>query len=51
MKFVDTGRNVYKAILDQTEEGYFAKDDSYIADKNDKVKTAFDTAAAPAGPP
>jgi cellobiose transport system substrate-binding protein len=46
VKFVDTGRNVYKAILDQTEEGYFAKDDSYIAEKNDKVKTAFDTAAA-----
>ena len=46
VKFVDTSRNPYKAILDQTEEGYFAKDDSYIADKNDKVKTAFDTAAA-----
>lgn len=46
VKFVDTGRNVYKAILDQTEEGYFAKDDSYIAEKNDKVKTAFDQAAA-----
>ncbi|KJK48797.1 sugar ABC transporter substrate-binding protein [Lentzea aerocolonigenes] len=46
VKFVDTGRNVYKAILDQTEEGYFAKDDSYIADKNAAVKTAFDTAAA-----
>ncbi|MEV6242168.1 extracellular solute-binding protein [Lentzea sp. NPDC051838] len=45
VKFVDTGRNPYKAILDQTEEGYFKKDDSYFADKNDKVKTAFDTAA------
>ena len=46
VKFVDTGRNVYKAILDQTEEGYFAKDDSYIAEKNAKVKAAFDMAAA-----
>ncbi|MET9627345.1 extracellular solute-binding protein [Lentzea sp. NPDC006480] len=46
VKFVDTGRNVYKAILDQTEEGYFKKDDSYFADKNPAVKTAFDTAAA-----
>ncbi|GLZ29625.1 sugar ABC transporter substrate-binding protein [Lentzea sp. NBRC 105346] len=46
VKFVDTARNVYKAILDQTEEGYFAKaDDAFIADKNDKVKQAFDQAA------
>jgi cellobiose transport system substrate-binding protein len=47
VKFVDTARNVYKAILDQTEEGYFAKaDDSFIAERNDKVKAAFDQAAA-----
>jgi cellobiose transport system substrate-binding protein len=46
VKFVDTALNVYKAILDQTEEGYFAKDDSYIADKNAKVKDAFQLAAS-----
>jgi len=46
VKFVDTALNVYKAILDQTEEGYFAKDDSYIADKNTKVSDAFKLAAA-----
>ncbi|MCC8245107.1 extracellular solute-binding protein [Saccharothrix luteola] len=46
-KFVDTAQNVYKAILDQTEEGYFAKaDDSFIGDKNDKVKRAFTLAAS-----
>ncbi|MEU4763073.1 extracellular solute-binding protein [Actinosynnema sp. NPDC023794] len=46
-KFVDTAQNVYKAILDQTEEGYFAKaDDSFIGDKNDKVKQAFTLAAS-----
>jgi cellobiose transport system substrate-binding protein len=46
VKFVDTALNVYKAILDQTEEGYFAKDDSYIADKNSKVKDAFQLAGS-----
>ena len=46
-KFVDTAQNVYKAILDQTEEGYFAKaDDSFIGDRNDKVKQAFTLAAS-----
>ncbi|NUT51320.1 MAG: extracellular solute-binding protein [Saccharothrix sp.] len=46
VKFVDTAQNVYKAILDQTEEGYFAKaDDSYIADRNEKVEQAFTLAA------
>jgi cellobiose transport system substrate-binding protein len=46
VKFVDTALNVYKAILDQTEEGYFAKaDDSYIADRNTKVDDAFKLAA------
>ncbi|WP_433263517.1 extracellular solute-binding protein [Actinosynnema sp. CS-041913] len=45
VKFVDTAQNVYKAILDQTEEGYFAKDDSYIADRNPKVADAFELAA------
>ncbi|WP_033437842.1 ABC transporter substrate-binding protein [Saccharothrix sp. NRRL B-16314] len=46
VKFVDTAQNVYKAILDQTEEGYFAKaDDSFIGDKNEKVKQAFTLAA------
>ena len=46
-KFVDTAQNVYKAILDQTEEGYFAKaDDSFIGDKNDKVEQAFTLAAS-----
>lgn len=47
VKFVDTSLNVYKAILDQTEEGYFAKaDDSYIAEKNTKVSDAFTLAAS-----
>jgi cellobiose transport system substrate-binding protein len=46
VKFVDTALNVYKAILDQTEEAYFAKDDSYIADKNPKVGDAFRLAAS-----
>ncbi len=47
VKFVDTAQNVYKAILDQTEEGYFAKaDDSFIGDRNDKVKQAFTLAAS-----
>ncbi|WP_238412331.1 extracellular solute-binding protein [Saccharothrix deserti] len=47
VKFADTAQNVYKAILDQTEEGYFAKsDDSFIADRNDKVKEAFTLAAS-----
>ncbi|MEO6085177.1 MAG: extracellular solute-binding protein [Umezawaea sp.] len=45
VKFVDTALNVYKAILDQTEEGYFAKDDSYIADQNPKVSAAFTLSA------
>ncbi|MFD9734678.1 extracellular solute-binding protein [Umezawaea sp. NPDC059074] len=46
VKFVDTALNVYKAILDQAEEGYFAKaDDSYIADKNTKVSEGFTLAA------
>jgi cellobiose transport system substrate-binding protein len=45
VKFVDTALNVYKAILDQTEEAYFAKDDSYIADRNPKVSAAFTLAA------
>ncbi|MFC6089035.1 extracellular solute-binding protein [Saccharothrix lopnurensis] len=45
-KFVDTAQNVYKAILDQTEEGYFAKaDDSFIGDSNQKVEDAFRLAA------
>ncbi|WP_309114518.1 extracellular solute-binding protein [Saccharothrix sp.] len=47
VKFVDAAQNVYKAILDQTEEGYFAKaDDSFIADKNPKVADAFKLAAS-----
>ncbi|MFI9816394.1 extracellular solute-binding protein [Saccharothrix variisporea] len=47
VKFVDTAQNVYKAILDQTEEGYFAKaDDSFIADSNAKVADAFKLAAS-----
>ncbi|HEX6343871.1 extracellular solute-binding protein [Umezawaea sp.] len=47
VKFVDTALNVYKAILDQTEEAYFAKaDDSYIADRNTKVGDAFTLAAS-----
>ncbi|MEJ2859471.1 MULTISPECIES: extracellular solute-binding protein [unclassified Saccharothrix] len=47
VKFVDTAQNVYKAILDQTEEGYFAKaDDSFIADTNPKVADAFKLAAS-----
>ena len=47
VKFVDTSLNVYKAILDQTEEGYFAKsDDSYIGGENTKVKDAFALAAS-----
>ncbi|MCS7478234.1 extracellular solute-binding protein [Umezawaea endophytica] len=47
VKFVDTALNVYKAILDQTEEGYFAKaDDSYIGEKNTKVSDAFTLAAS-----
>ncbi|ONI89515.1 sugar ABC transporter substrate-binding protein [Saccharothrix sp. ALI-22-I] len=47
VKFVDTAQNVYKAILDQTEEGYFAKaDDSFIADSNAKVEQAFALAAS-----
>ncbi|MDQ2588187.1 ABC transporter substrate-binding protein [Saccharothrix yanglingensis] len=46
-KFVDAAQNVYKAILDQTEEGYFAKaDDGFIADSNDKVEKAFTLAAS-----
>ncbi|QFZ22491.1 extracellular solute-binding protein [Saccharothrix syringae] len=47
VKFVDTAQNVYKAILDQTEEGYFAKaDDSFIAGTNEKVADAFELAAS-----
>ncbi|XVV01965.1 extracellular solute-binding protein [Actinosynnema sp. CA-248983] len=47
VKFVDAAQNVYKAILDQTEEGYFAKaDDSFIADSNAKVADAFKLAAS-----
>ncbi|MBB5955838.1 cellobiose transport system substrate-binding protein [Saccharothrix tamanrassetensis] len=46
VKFVDAAQNVYKAVLDQTEEGYFAKDDSYIADRNPKVADAFGLAAS-----
>lgn len=47
VKFVDAAQNVYKAILDQTEEGYFAKaDDSFIGDTNPKVKQAFELAAS-----
>ncbi len=47
VKFVDTALNVYKAILDQTEEGYFAKaDDSYIGGDNKDVSDAFALAAS-----
>ncbi|NUT91887.1 MAG: extracellular solute-binding protein [Saccharothrix sp.] len=47
VKFIDAAQNVYKAILDQTEEGYFAKgDDSFIADSNAKVADAFKLAAS-----
>ncbi|MBP2338256.1 cellobiose transport system substrate-binding protein [Saccharothrix coeruleofusca] len=47
VKFVDAAQNVFKAALDQTEEGYFAKaDDSYIADTNPKVAQAFKLAAS-----
>ncbi|RKT56785.1 extracellular solute-binding protein [Saccharothrix australiensis] len=46
VKFVDTAQNVYKAVLDQTEEGYFAKDDTFIADTNPKVAEAFTLAAS-----
>ncbi|WNV89617.1 extracellular solute-binding protein [Umezawaea sp. Da 62-37] len=46
VKFVDTALNVYKAILDQTGEGYFAKaDDSYIGGTNQKVADGFALAA------
>ncbi|MET1071812.1 MAG: extracellular solute-binding protein [Umezawaea sp.] len=46
VKFVDTALNVYKAILDQTEENYFAKaDDSYIGGENQKVADGFRLAA------
>jgi cellobiose transport system substrate-binding protein len=47
VKFADSAQNVYKAILDQTGEGYFAKaDDSFIGDRNDAVKRAFTLAAS-----
>ncbi|MEU4743753.1 extracellular solute-binding protein [Actinosynnema sp. NPDC023658] len=46
-KFVDAAQNVYKAILDQTEEGYFAKaDDSFIGGENEQVERAFTLAAS-----
>lgn len=42
VKFAGSAENIYTAMLYQTEEGYFAKaDDSFIADKNPKVKEAF----------
>jgi cellobiose transport system substrate-binding protein len=46
VKFTDTARNAFKAMMDQNEEGFFAKaDDKFIADTNSNVRTAFDMAA------
>ncbi|GAA3838595.1 extracellular solute-binding protein [Saccharothrix violaceirubra] len=46
-RFVDSAGTVYTAVLDQSEESYFAKaDDSFIADTNPAVRRAFDIAGA-----
>jgi cellobiose transport system substrate-binding protein len=46
VKFTDTARNAFKAMMDQNEEGFFAKkDDSFIADTNSAVRASFDLAA------
>jgi cellobiose transport system substrate-binding protein len=47
VKFTDTARNAFKAIMDQNEEGFFAKqDDAFIADRNSKVREAFELASS-----
>ncbi|MBP2324133.1 cellobiose transport system substrate-binding protein [Kibdelosporangium banguiense] len=47
VKFTDTARNAFKAIMDQDEEGFFAKkDDKFIADTNSDVRAAFDLASS-----
>lgn len=44
--FVDTAASIYTSELNQADEGYFARaDDSFIGDRNPRVRTAFDLAA------
>ncbi|MET9633601.1 extracellular solute-binding protein [Lentzea sp. NPDC006480] len=46
VKFADSSASIYTAMLNQSEEGYFARaDDSFIGDRNSNLKRAFDTAA------
>lgn len=46
-KFVDSAGTVYTAIINQSEENYFAaKDDSFIADTNPNVRRAFELAGS-----
>ncbi|WP_434444161.1 ABC transporter substrate-binding protein [Lentzea sp. E54] len=43
--FVDTAASIYTSALNQAEEGYFARaDDSFIGDRNPRVRAAFDLA-------
>lgn len=42
VKFADSAGNIYQSIIDQADESYFARsDDSFIADRNPNVETAF----------
>ncbi|MET8759971.1 extracellular solute-binding protein [Lentzea sp. NPDC004782] len=43
--FVDTAASIYTSMLNQAEEGYFSRaDDSFIGDRNPRVRAAFDLA-------
>ncbi|WP_290050407.1 ABC transporter substrate-binding protein [Amycolatopsis solani] len=45
VKFADSAGTVYTAMLNQSPENYFSqRDDSFIADTNPSVRTAFDLA-------
>ncbi|MBB5158633.1 cellobiose transport system substrate-binding protein [Saccharopolyspora phatthalungensis] len=45
VKFADSAGSIYTAILNQSEENFFAKaDDSFIADHNPNLRRAFDIA-------
>ncbi|MFG3250833.1 extracellular solute-binding protein [Streptomyces sp. NPDC048187] len=41
----DAAGNVFSAMMNQTEYGFFDRSDSYIADTNPAVRTAFSTTA------
>ncbi|WP_329791574.1 ABC transporter substrate-binding protein [Lentzea sp. DG1S-22] len=45
IRFVDTAASIYTTMLNQAEEGYFSRtDDSFIGDREPRVRAAFDLA-------